>query len=443
MNTEIYYMVLKANPNDVNFKADTVFYACWVNDYNPEDALLKAQFKAGVYGFSIQDIVITSMLVHESDFINSEHELKCFKTAKETGFCGLVYGEPNDTTDKGIHTLNATGLLEIQEILNIMKKSKLKGRCLHYDSGNRCTEIINAHSIQNKKMLQVIAENGHVIVPVHDYSTLSKNAGKSTYDKRGINKVSTFLGFCGKHDTELFKVIDTAELKPTDEQVFLYSYRSLCREYFVKENALNDFSQMLSKVNNKAIKENLSLIRIGEESGFLLLKNLKKEYDELLKKKNFSNIEYLLFTSGQKPNMAFSGIINPDYDFEGNLLQDIANLSIELSSMTICSAPMKNGWGFLIVWLKSSSEICNQLIDSLIRSIKNGKSLPDMLFRLTLTFENHAFNPTFWENLSLDSKNQITKTFFIPADIFSQTNENVSTGVENIINWEFQSVIEK
>jgi hypothetical protein len=53
--------------------------------------------------------------------------------------------------------------------------------------------------------------------------------------KIGINKATTFYGFCQHHDNKLFELIDNYPLKPDKQQMALYAYRCLCREYFFKK----------------------------------------------------------------------------------------------------------------------------------------------------------------------------------------------------------------
>ena len=51
------------------------------------------------------------------------------------------------------------------------------------------------------------------------------------FEKVGRNQASTFPGFCSRHDTEIFKPLDTKPLSLDDaEQLFLIAYRSLTRE---------------------------------------------------------------------------------------------------------------------------------------------------------------------------------------------------------------------
>ncbi len=154
---------------------------------------------------------------------------------------------------------------------------------MHYENGLRCNEIIKAHSIQKNKSLSAIAQHGHVYKISSDIGSLKMNKGRLTYKKYGINKVSTFFGFCKNHDNELFEPIDNELLIPTDQQILLYSYRSLCRELFVSENALELVKNKLENgVNQDAIKKMFSGYVTGKSFGLKNLNRHKLEYDKSL-----------------------------------------------------------------------------------------------------------------------------------------------------------------
>src|SRR5262245_39169092 len=100
-------------------------------------------------------------------------------------------------------------------------------KCLHGDL--KCDEKpIDAHSIQNAKVLDLIQTDGHVIIPEF---RLANGEPKLEFVKIGRNYASTFTGLCSKHDTELVKSIDTEPLD-VDSCKYLQqlSYRSVMRE---------------------------------------------------------------------------------------------------------------------------------------------------------------------------------------------------------------------
>src|SRR5258706_8331890 len=126
----------------------------------------------------------------------------------------------------------------LSDYLSEIGTLKRKGRCLHFDAGARCTESIDAHSIQKSAVLSLVAQNGKIYAPSKNFGDTKRSKGRITFTKQGVGKVSTFRGFCGKHDNELFEPIDNSPLAPSQEQITLYAYRSLCREIFVKENSV-------------------------------------------------------------------------------------------------------------------------------------------------------------------------------------------------------------
>lgn len=325
-----------------------------------------------------------------------------------------------------------------------IKRQKNIGRCLHYDSGRRCNEIINSHSIQRKHLADDVAENGHAYRINADYRTLENNNDRVGITKIGIRKkLSTFLGFCKTHDNEIFECIDNQPLSPTDKQVMLYSYRSLCREYFVKENALNVCTEYLTKnAVEKATKEFITTYMIGIKNGFNSLKFHKQKYDNSLKAKDYDDIEYVSFFSKEKPIIYFSGNIFPDFDFTGNILQDLGTTETYFQLITFFSAPTAGGWAYVFAWHKSSTEICKRYLQSLATCIHLNESCGDILFRhLISCCENHAISPIWWEKLSDKHKQEIlNRVQLMVHPVVPLFPNYLNSGLEGIANWHFPEV---
>jgi hypothetical protein len=166
-------------------------------------------------------------------------------------------------------------------------------------------------------------------------------------------------------------------------------------------------------------------------------------FETSLKAREFSDIDYTLFISKQKPTLAFSGLIAPHFDFLGRQLQALEDLSVPLDLITFCSAPMHEGWGFLFAWHKSSARACREFIGSLAQTIHDGKSGTDALFRLVISnCENLAIAPTWCEELDEVKKDEIGDRINHGADTFTPIDPDyLARGLEGISGWEFQSVI--
>jgi hypothetical protein len=106
--------------------------------------------------------------------------------------------------------------------------------------GDSCEEkAINAHSIQNRRTLDLLSVNGHIIMPKPKLTATALPT--FIFKSLSQNKATSFTGLCKNHDTELFKPIDTNQLDINDpEHLFLVAYRSVLREAFVSMKSAID-----------------------------------------------------------------------------------------------------------------------------------------------------------------------------------------------------------
>ena len=331
----------------------------------------------------------------------------------------------------------------IEEYLKDIKRINRSGRCLHFEAGDRCNSIANAHTIQQGNLLSLIQEEGHVIRISADFSDLRKSEGKLVAKSTGVNRVSTFLGFCQKHDNELFEILDNHPFCPIQEQAFLYAYRALCREYFVKENAVELFKNYATSASIPVEQRELfELALLGSQAGLARIKYHKEEFDDSLRSSRWDDIRYVSFNVSGNPTVLVAGAIFPDYDFLGYELQDLGDMESILSATTYFTAPTKSGWSFVLAWHKSSDVVCNRFKASLASCVHNKESLSDILFRCIFSWcENHAMNPTWWKSLTEDQRLAICERaqYMIHPSIPIR-NDYLRVGLEGICGWEVKSV---
>jgi len=445
MNT--YFLQFKVVPTTDNEQyelAEGASAHCWVLENNPQTAATKAAFQISKFDWEIIGLETHPTEVKEEHFAERDLGLEQFKKAQVDGMAIVYLGWARDKkTSAGPIALKSSYKADLQGFLKEQKKQRNRGRCLHYDAGHRCQEIINAHSIQKSGLLSTISQNGHVYTLTAEISDLRKNYGVPTYKKKGINNVSTFLGFCKHHDDKLFKPIDDQYLIPTDQQVLLYAYRSLARELFVKENVLNNLKRWVKNTDHNFMKQYFEVYKASTAFGFKNLERHKLLYDRSLKSRSFSDIEYVLFLSSEKPTIAFSGLLYPDFDFMGRQLQNLGNHQEQLQLITFCSAPMTNGWGYLFSWHNTSSSVCTEYMRSLATMMHEGHTVSDLLFRMViLNSENCAISPEWWELLSENQREEITAAGASNMHPFSPVKSTyLSEGLEGISGWQFDSVI--
>ena len=286
----------------------------------------------------------------------------------------------------------------------------------------------------------MIAEDGKVYAVSKKHSDIVQNRRAATFTLQGVNKVSTFRGFCEKHDNELFEPIDKYKFLPTNQQIFLYAYRSICREVFVKENSLSLFKDCYRKQKeNCGLKNIFNDICNATEYGFKNLLRHKNGFDECLKESSYSKIKYAIFYTDQEPTVVFSGLFLPDFDFLGRKLQDIYSHNRHLALMTFSFVPMDEGWAFLFAWHNDSSYICLPFIQSLVKRGYQDKCIGQFLFRMVISCcENIAIQPKWWGSIKEEQREEITKASSRIAPI---SYDYLACGLGNIAEWHFENVI--
>ncbi len=329
------------------------------------------------------------------------------------------------------------------DFLKETKRQRDRGRCLHFADGVQCNQIISAHSIQRRGQLSLIAEDGHVFRLNADLSTLQKTKGIPIPKKIGVKKASAFAGFCKHHDNALFERIDNCPLEPSKTQVALYAYRSLCRELFVKENAVRALEALKRHPElHSGSKPLLESSLLGFSLGLARLRHHKQYYDEALRGKAFDEFEFTCFTSTSNCSLQLSGVLYPDFDFLGHRLQDLANWPSPHDLITFFTAPTSDGWGFGFGWHRSSNRSCVPFMQSLTSQVSDGQRLEDALLRFSVSCcENHAFRILWWNSLTAEARLAIIgRTLLMWHPYIAVPANYLVSGCEAIAQWKFEHV---
>lgn len=170
----------------------------------------------------------------------------------------------------------------------INKQSQFKC-CFWGGQQNDCSDnIISAHSIQRGKILNFISENGMIYYLTAEPSD-NLSEFKPTFKQEGIKKFSTFSGFCGKHDKEVFQPIEDKCFECTEEQLNLYAYRAISKELYVQKSSLIKNKLLLEKVVcPEYIKQKIN----GIEQNIKDLSLLEGHLKNVIKNQELSLIEH-------------------------------------------------------------------------------------------------------------------------------------------------------
>ncbi|WP_312210619.1 hypothetical protein [Acinetobacter variabilis] len=440
-----YFLTFKVKALENNSewsKYKNVSATCWVKAFSAISAYRECIHYLSREKLKIKGLDESIVNVTREMFIDRDIGLEHFDNAQEQGFSIFYLGVDESLTEPEFVEFKNQEQIDIAKILknkNTMDRHKF---CLHPNAGDECDkQIINAHSIQNNQSLSAIAKDGHVYQLAHKYRHQTKTYLE--YEKIGIKKASVFKGFCKKHDNEIFKPIDNAKLEPNPEQIFLYAYRSLCKEIYQKYKVIHFWEENITLISDKD-KDELNWYLLGNKKGFEELLKIKKSYDETFLKQSFQqDILYLIFYSEKPMNIAFSTLLYPDHDFQGNVLQDISDLTTDRDLITYFSAPMNEGWGYVFAWHVKNNNICEPFIISLGRTIDTGRSIEHTLFQyMILNSENHALSPSWWESLKDNEQSEIIYAVNHKLDPMSvRTSSQDNDDLPDVSQWEFNDVL--
>lgn len=285
-------------------------------------------------------------------------------------------------------------------------------RCL--EPNGSCEEpLIGSHSIQDSRILQMLAEDNHVIHITFDKSCVSKSTldnivePKCIYEPISIHKATVFVGLCNKHDTELFKAIDTEDLDMENkEHVFLLTYRSVLKELS---------SSISAAVMNQSMYQ--SKVELGESDGntfsvdglipvlffekAYMFNEYKKLFDKDYLEHCYDNVvsRYIIFDTA--PTFATSAIFTP---------VEMATNDIETERLCVNVFPYKGKMYVLFSCRKEDEVYLNNYIDEIFLS--NEAYQKYLISKLVLrNCENTVLSPKYFNQWSDEKKQSILKYF--------------------------------
>lgn len=280
--------------------------------------------------------------------------------------------------------------------------------------GECSRQVARAHTVPKAGSLDQIARSGHVYSFVFSLTKIAQGQGILRPGLVGINRASTFTGFCSKHDDAIFAPLEKQDFSATPEQCFLLGYRALAREVFTKNSAasLSKFRRDMDRGRNQndqfAIQTLNYFHEVGLQAGVRDGAYHKEAYDQVLVSQRFECVRaYIIEIEGPPPVMCSGGFF-PEQDFEGADLQDVADL--RRTPHQLCFTSFYGGKCGEIVfsWLPESDEICRALIRSL--DAVPDRDLTGALLRFFFaSCENLHIQPEWWDHLPAPARDALVR----------------------------------
>lgn len=221
----------------------------------------------------------------------------------------------------------------LHELDELGRRAFMTGSCLHPEANDatcRGKGVIRSHSIQRGGGLSAIAEAGHVLTSKSSsLQETERRKGKPALSRIGLNRASTFPGFCSFHDAQLFRPIERGDIEVNPHTAFLFGYRAFCLELQRKRASLEFHRSMRHRLDagrnlldQYAIQCDLLAGRFGVEVGLRDLEKARPIWDRTLLSNDFSSVHFVALWLDELLPVAASTAHLPATDFAGAKIQD-------------------------------------------------------------------------------------------------------------------------
>jgi SEC-C motif len=292
-----------------------------------------------------------------------------------------------------------------------MRTILLQGYCSHpFASETACGEkIIRAHTIQKRGGLSAIAESGHVISVKAAGEDMFRNEGQMKPRAVGIHSASTFMGFCNRHDTEMFRPVECKAVVLDTETVFLLSFRAIAYEIFAKRCAIAmiECCEEMDKGQPFELQEKMQdffyVQGVGLQRGLADVERWKSAYDASYNSKDFGTHSHFGIRFDRVLPVVGCGAFIPEYDFQGNLLQLIGSGNAPFEHVAFNCTAFQDATVVAFGWTGERDGPAETFVRSFVSLPDSEKA--DAVARLAFEhFENVYMRPSWWNSLSKEAK---------------------------------------
>lgn len=308
------------------------------------------------------------------------------KYKKRKCFCGSPKRYKNCCF--GRYNNSLSGYIKALSLIN-----NERGQC-HYQDCKITT--INSHTISESKHLQPIVDNNDQVYgfKANNFYELDKTAGIVHLQKIYSRSTSSFYGFCGVHDYELFNLIDS-NFDGSIEQIKQAIYRQVLFEKYKNQYILKKYKNLSIFLENKFL-----LITTQFENAKLKINDIN---NDLL---NFhsQNLYYQSIEFDFLLPFISSAIYNPVYNKEGTEIVNQGYIDENEKLDKIYFSIIANeGKSVLMLACDDTEESSNNFIDDII-SMDNKLDIINIVFQLCILTENSFYNIKFLNDNNLKIK---------------------------------------
>ena len=301
-----------------------------------------------------------------------------------------------------------------------MRELRRRPTCL---AQGECRGVIGmSHTVSESMSLSYLAEDQHVLVrTVNLFSKTEANVLPLT--KLSIHEALAFPGFCNYHDTVLFNSLDNSQFLATPEQLFMQAYRCACREYYFKAAQVDNFpnashpAELQGQANPEeyGLHPDMEIIRLAMNRGLLDVAAHKEKFENLLVDGAYRRLQSYIIHTNSAPIIACAGSFAPDFNSNGDPLQNFTDFDKDLESIFVSIIPNRSGAFVVLSFFDDATVSPTKFIKDLIA---NGNLTHRIVWMCMTRIENLAIRPSWWNGLSEKTRAKLNEAINYNADLF-------------------------
>jgi len=278
--------------------------------------------------------------------------------------------------------------------------------CFLESTGKCQRSIIRSHAIQ-EALIRQLAVNGHVL----QFNLFRKSIQPDFRNwpmPVGVDRASTFTGFCSHHDHELFRPIETGPFNPTPEALFLYGYRALCASLYTAKYRVELVKAVVTKVQAAGIEPYPSLHRDlkANELNTHELEEIKSAWDRDLAGRTFDRYDHLVLICPKTPDIIVTNFLSPRKNFRAEFAQ-FTRYKDKIEWLAFTVVPRLGGGGLVIISAEKGSAVWPGFTQSLLHYSPEKRTMALVNYMLSYFGETLILSPAWWDRLPIASQEAI------------------------------------
>ena len=272
--------------------------------------------------------------------------------------------------------------------------------CLHPKQHECSKQKTHAHTISQKAVLDLIAQNGQVLMPIM-YGVDSEFKMKPL----GIEADATKLYcFCAKHDA-IFYPVDKRNVPINNENIFLYAYRAFAGTYYKVLREKGVYQKLSSKYDFTKAPHIIFMHQI-EKLWLNELDDCRKIFDTAILSQKYDIFKTHIIELPYRVFFAASSCFPVTFDIYGNQVKTNAD---KMQMLYISVIPDENSSRIIFSWLNRDSNVYN-LFKHQLQIVPRRFIVKYLNNLLPINCENMTIAPALWESWSKKAQDEFLFT---------------------------------